>query len=58
MGMKPKYRVVLYMFYYEDMPVKQIAEILGEKPTAVTTRLSRARQQLKRILVKEGYDEN
>lgn len=58
MGMKPKYRVVLYMFYYEDMPVKQIAEILGEKPTTVTTRLSRARQQLKRILVKEGYDEN
>lgn len=46
------------MFYYEDMPVKQIAEILGEKPTTVTTRLSRARQQLKRILVKEGYDEN
>lgn len=57
MKLKPKYRVVLYMFYYEDMPVRQIAEILGEKPTAVTTRLARARQQLKQLLIKEGYDE-
>ena len=57
MKLKPKYRVALYMFYYEDMPVKQIADILGEKPTTVTTRLARARQQLKQLLEKEGYDE-
>ena len=57
MKLKPDYRVVLYMFYYEDMPVKQIAGILGEKPTAVTTRLARARQKLKQLLEKEGYDE-
>lgn len=57
MKLKPKYRVVLYMFYYEDMPVSQIADTLGEKPSAVTTRLSRARQQLKQLLIKEGYDE-
>lgn len=57
MKLKPKYRVALYMFYYEDIPIRQIAEILGEKPTAVTTRLTRARQQLKQLLIKEGYDE-
>lgn len=57
MKLKPKYRVALYMFYYEDIPIRQIAEILGEKPTAVTTRLARARQQLKQLLIKEGYDE-
>lgn len=57
MKLRPKYRVALYMFYYEDMPVKQISEVLGEKPTAVTTRLARARQQLKQLLIKEGYDE-
>lgn len=57
MKLKPDYRVVLYMFYYEDMPVKQIAGILGEKTTAVTTRLARARQKLKQLLEKEGYDE-
>ena len=57
MKLKPKYRVALYMFYYEDMPVKQIADILGEKPTTVTTRLARARRQLKQLLEKEGYDE-
>ena len=33
------------------------AGILGEKPTAVTTRLARARQKLKQLLEKEGYDE-
>ncbi|MGN1423808.1 MAG: RNA polymerase sigma factor [Oscillospiraceae bacterium] len=57
MKLKPKYRVALYMFYYEDMSVKQIAEILGEKPTTITTHLARARRQLKDILIKEGYDE-
>lgn len=57
MRLSQKHRIVLYMFYYEDMPIKQIAEVLGEKTTAVTTRLSRARQQLKQILIKEGYDE-
>lgn len=57
MQLKPKYRVALCMFYYDDIPVKKIAEILGEKPTAVTTRLARARRQLKKLLIKEGYDE-
>lgn len=57
MKLEPKYRVALYMFYYEDMSVRQIAEALGEKSTTVTTRLARARQRLKQILIKEGYDE-
>jgi len=55
--LKPKYRAVLYLYYYEEIPVKDIAEMLGEKTTAITTRLSRAREQLKAILEKEGYNE-
>lgn len=57
MKLKPKHRIVLYMFYYEDIPIRRIAEILGEKTTTVTSRLSRARHELKQLLIKEGYDE-
>jgi RNA polymerase sigma-70 factor (ECF subfamily) len=47
MSLKEKYRVVLYLFYYEDYTVSQIAGILGIKESAVTTRLSRARTMLR-----------
>lgn len=42
--LKPKYRVVVYLFYYEGYVTKEIAEILHISNTAVTTRLSRTRQ--------------
>lgn len=57
MKLKPKYRVVMYLFYYEDYSVSQIAEYLGEKQSTVTTRLSRGRNKLRELLIKEGYDE-
>lgn len=56
MALPEKYRTVLYLFYYEDCSVRQIAEILHIKDSAVTTRLSRARQVLKRKLMEaEAY---
>ncbi len=57
MKLEQKYRLVLYLFYFEDMSVKDIAAGTGEKPTTITTRLSRARKLLRDILIKEGYDE-
>ncbi len=57
MKLKPKIRTVIYMYYYEEYSVKEIAELLGEKKTTVTTRLMRGRRQLKAMLLKEGYDE-
>ncbi|MBR1659619.1 MAG: RNA polymerase sigma factor [Oscillospiraceae bacterium] len=47
MALPEKYRTALYLFYYEGYSVKEIAEILGIRVTAVTSRLSRARQKLK-----------
>ena len=44
--LKPKYRVVVYLFYYEGYVTKEIADILHISNTAVTTRLSSARQIL------------
>lgn len=50
MGLPEKYRVVLYLFYYEEFSVKEIAELLHMKKSAVTTRLARAREKLKHEL--------
>lgn len=53
MRLKPKLRTPLYMYYYEDYSVKEIAELLCEKETTITTRLSRGRQKLKEFLTRE-----
>ena len=45
--LKPAYRSVIFLFYYEEYTAAQIATILKMSETAVTTRLSRARAQLK-----------
>ncbi len=48
-----KYRNVIYLFYYEEMSVEQIGNILGEKSSTVKSRLHRAREILK-IKLKGG----
>ena len=50
MALPGKYRVPLYLYYYEGYPVKDIAALLGMKPSTVQTRLARGREQLKTIL--------
>lgn len=47
MNLPEKHRTVLYLFYYEDMSVREVAEVLKLSETAVTSRLSRARKALK-----------
>lgn len=47
MKLDPKYRVVLYLHYYEGYSTKGIGKLLNISQSAVTTRLSRARQALK-----------
>ncbi len=46
----PDYRAVIFLFYYEEMSIAQIADALEITPGAVKTRLSRARQMLKNEL--------
>ena len=43
------YRTVLYLFYSEDMPTREIAAVLHISQNAVTTRLTRAREALRRV---------
>ena len=42
-----KYRIVLILFYSEGFHTKEIAKILGITDSAVRTRLSRGREQLR-----------
>ncbi len=36
-------RIVIHLFYYQDLPIKQISEVLGISEGAVRARLHRAR---------------
>ncbi len=51
-----KYRKVIHLFYYEGLSVKQISQLLALKESTVTSQLTRARQQLKQVLIEGGYD--
>lgn len=49
-----KYRVVIHLFYYEELSVEEIGRITRSKASTVRTRLTRARRELKSLLKKEG----
>lgn len=49
----PKYKVVLYLHYYEQYTTQEISQLLKIPAGTVSTRLKRARDQLKTML-KEG----
>lgn len=57
LALPEKYRTVLYLFYYEELSVREIGEVLGLKTTAVTTRLHRARGLLREKLTEVWQDE-
>ena len=42
-----KYRVPLYLYYYEGYSVAEVGELLGLRVSTVQTRLARAREKLK-----------
>lgn len=50
MALPKKYRVPVYLFYYEDYPVKEVAALCGLKESTVQTRLQRAREKLRQII--------
>lgn len=48
-----KYRVVIHLFYYEELSVDEIAWVLDLKPSNVRTQLTRARKKLGELLKEE-----
>lgn len=56
MQLPKKYRIVIFLYYYENYNTKEISEILNITITNVQTMLSRARNKLKNI-IEEDNDE-
>lgn len=54
MSLPKKYRIVLYLFYYEELSVKEISEVTKQKETTVKSQLSRGRALLKKNLINLG----
>lgn len=46
----PKYRVVIYLYYYEGYTAAEIGKLLKKPVSTVTTRLSRGRELLRKKL--------
>lgn len=45
-----KYRLSLYLYYYEEYSAKEIAQIMGVRESAVMQYLSRGRQKLRALV--------
>jgi RNA polymerase sigma-70 factor (ECF subfamily) len=58
MKLPKKYRTVIHLFYYEDMPLIGISETTGLSLNTVKSQLHRARALLKDDLAKEGVEFN
>lgn len=52
--LSPKLRIVVHLYYYEEMAVDEIADAIGLRADAVKMRLSRARRILKQQLTGKG----
>ena len=52
-----KYRVPIYLYYYEEYSVADIGDMLEKNPSTIQTWLSRARKKLKKLLEEVNYYE-
>lgn len=51
MELPKKYRIILYLYYFEGYATAEIAELLQRKDATVRTQLKRAREMLKANLI-------
>ena len=49
-SLPPEDRAVIHLHYYEGYSTGEIAQMLGQRPGTVRSRLSRARERLKKLL--------
>lgn len=49
-------RYIVYLFYFEQMSISDIARVMREKEGTISSRLSRSRKKLKPLLKGEGYE--
>lgn len=49
-----KYRMVLYLYYYEGYSVRELSVILGRRESTLQTQLATGRKQMKSLLESKG----
>lgn len=52
--LKEKYRIVFELFYFEDLKISEISNVLKITEASVKTRLRRAKEKVKKILKSGG----
>lgn len=55
MNLGVKYREIIFLYYYQDLKVNEIADMLNISESSVKMRLQRARRKLKEAFEKEEY---
>lgn len=56
MKLKEKYRLAILLYYYQELPVTEIAKVMGRRESTVFTLLKRGREQLGDRLSKEIWE--
>lgn len=56
-SLPPEDRAVIHLHYYDGFSTGEIAQMLGQRPGTVRSRLSRARERLKKLLVESQRGE-
>ena len=56
MALPKKYRIPIYLYYYEDYTAREIGKALGQSVATVNAHLSRGRKKLRTILGGEYYE--
>ena len=54
MNLPIKYREVIYLFYYEELSIKEIAIVIDVKENTIKTRMKKAKELLKKGLEEES----
>jgi RNA polymerase sigma factor (sigma-70 family) len=49
-----KYREIIILYYYEELPIERISEILKMNENTIKTRLMRAREKIKKMMERSG----
>ena len=57
MKLDKKYRVPLYLYYYEGYSTLEISDMLGIKHSTVRTHMAKGREKLKLLLEEDGYED-
>ena len=52
-----KDRDAVYLYYYEEYTMREVAKLLGEREGTTRSRISRARQKLKAIMEGDAYEQ-